>query len=115
MSVLLPAVQLDDDDLELLGFSKAAFGNWGDSHVLRAVTQTPIVWNQHQGLLKNVQQHLGSALQRGRDNISQAYSSDALAAAYGSEAARWERLRQMFQGQNPVVTHPVDKLVEQFG
>lgn len=103
----------DDAELERMGFTKEALSYQGDSHFLKALNQTPINWNQHQGLLKNLQQHLQSVWTQGRQNIRTAYSDEATRLAYSSDAERWNRIREYLKGQNPTISHPVDRLVEQ--
>jgi hypothetical protein len=103
----------DDAELERLGYSKEALSYQGDSHFLKALNQTPVTWSKHQGLLKNLQQNLTGVWNQGRQNIRTAYSDEATRLAYSSDAEGWNRIREYLKNQNPVISHPVDRIVEQ--
>jgi len=113
MSVLMPRVEVDDSELELLGFTKESVSYTGQSRFLQAANQTPITWDRRQGALHNIKQYLGSFWDRGKANISQAYGDEAIQLANAPDSVRWDRLRQQVRGVNPTISHPVDKLVEQ--
>ena len=103
----------DDAELERLGFQKEALSYQGDSHFLKALNQTPPTWSKHQGLLKNLQQNFQNVWGQGRRNIQLAYNDEATRMAYSTDAARWDRIREYLKGQNPVLSNPVDRIVEQ--
>jgi hypothetical protein len=103
-------VPWDDAELERLGFTKDAT----QSYALRAIQQTPLIWNEHQPLLKNLSNHLQSVWQQGKRNVQLAYADEATRMAYLPDSQKWDRFREYLRGENPVISHPVDKVVEQF-
>jgi len=118
MSVLLPTVGIDAAELELLGFTKdsedkEALAYQGSSQFLRAFNQTPVDWSQHRSLLQNLHQYAKQFWNQGRTNLRQAYGDKLVDLSYQPQAASWNYLRELAQGQDSVLTHPLDRAIAQ--
>lgn len=87
-----------------------------DSHYLNALQSTPLQLGPG-GFLANLKQHLLSVKARGDRSINEARGVDRLRTAFlppvQQLTARHQQLLQSLDGHDPIVTHPIDKMLHE--